>query len=438
MSRYDRMTKAELLVVIKQLEKRAGGSKAERGSTPERDAERERLMHELEVHETELESQNEELRYTRSLLEESRDRYADLYDFAPVSYLTLDERGFIRGINLTGAALLGAERARILGMPLTRYTAQDDIPKLREYLGQCWDKKESVSTDLHLNVPEHPGLQVQLVSIVRSEARGPIIRMTILDNTERKQAEARMRDLNVDLERRSQELEGANRELELAHDEIGALVYSVSHDLHGPIVQIEQLANALAEDYGTELQEEERQIIGLIRANARDANRLAKALLVLARTDQQVPRRQLIEMRGLVEQVVNDLRREEPERQVEIVMDELPPAHVDPGLFRQVWLNLLSNAWKFTSKQAAARIEIGACKENGVTIYSCKDNGAGFDMSNASRLFRAFQRLHHAEEFPGEGLGLAIVQRIIRRHGGRVWAEANVGEGATFYFTIGD
>ncbi len=431
MSKYDRMTKAELLKVIKQLEKEAGTGR------PASREERERLAYELEVHETELKAQNEELRLMRDLLEESRDRYADLYDFAPAGYVTLNGSGIIQDINLTGAALFRTERARILGMPLTRYVAHDDIPRAREYLRQCWEKPEGASLEVVMNVPNRSGFEAQLISMMRKEAGEPVIRMTLLDITERKRAEKRARELTQALERRSQELDGANRELDLAQREMAALVYSVSHDLHVPIVQMEQLANALAEDYAGELPAEGHQVIELIRANARAANRLAGALLILSRVDKQSPHKHGVAMHALVKQVVGELQEQDPGRQVEIVLGDLPDAEGDPGLLKQLWVNLLSNAWKFTRKQDAARIEVGASEKDGVTMYYCRDNGAGFDMGESGRLFRAFQRLHHAEDFPGEGLGLAIVERIVHRHGGRIWANAQVDKGAAFYFTLG-
>lgn len=436
MTKYDRMTKAELIRVILSLQKTAGAGEAAQAGTGEKDDE---LVHQVQVHQFELEAQNEELRNMRGLLEESRDRYADLYDFAPVGYLMLDVRGTIMDINLTGATLLGQERTRVLALPLSRYTADEDLPKLRQYLNDCWKTPNAVSTELRLNVKSRPDLIVQLISTTHHDlpTGRPTLRTTMLDITERKQAEEHVRELNGAAERRSQELEAANREVEMTQHELGALVYSVSHDLHVPIAQMEELADALIEDYGPELSETVTHIAQLVRENAREANRLAHALLVLSRAEQQPARKEMIAMRRLVDQAIHELEAQEPDRHMEIAVGELSGAEVDPALFQQVWTNLISNAWKFTARQDKPRIEIGMCQDDDVRVYFVKDNGAGFDMAEAGRLFRAFQRLHHAEEFPGAGLGLAISERIIRRHGGRVWADAKAGEGATFYFTIG-
>jgi PAS domain S-box-containing protein len=355
-----------------------------------------------------------------------------LYDFAPVGYLTLEESSVIREINLTGAALLGVERSRVLGMSFSRYALASDTAKLREHLRQSRDQSEPITTELRMNVASRPAMVLQLVSIARKDAKRDAFRIqtTMTDITQREEAEEQIRSLNQDLARRSAEAEAAHHELE-------ALVYSLSHDLHVPIQQIEQLGDLLNQDHRQQLPAEGRDLVDLIRANAREANRLADALLVLSRMDQLVPHKQSVDMRELARQALEELRGEQSGRQVEITLADLPMAEADPGLMKHVWVNLLSNALKFTRLQETARIEIGARLQDGHTVYFVKDNGAGFDMANADRLFRVFQRLHHAEDFPGEGLGLVIVDRIIRQHGGRVWAQAQVGEGATFFFTLG-
>ncbi|MGE5262815.1 MAG: sensor histidine kinase [Acidobacteriota bacterium] len=428
MPTYSQMTKAELIQTIQRLEAREGlhGSSAEPV-----DPERERLLQELQVHQAELETQNEDLRRMQQLLEESRDRYADLYDFAPVGYLTLDDRGVIQEINLTGAALLGAVRTRVIGKSFSRYVAPAEIPALRDHLRRAFQQPEPLTAILHLNVTTLPLPVVQLVSLARKDAKtgALLIRTTMTDITERQAAEERIRALNQDLARRSAESEAAHHELE-------ALVYSVSHDLHVPIAQIEQLGDLLYRNPTQQLSAEDRDLVDLIRANAQEANRLADALLVLARIDQRVPHKQTVAMRELARQALEELQAEQSGRQVEITLGDLPAAEADPGLMKQVWVNLLSNALKFTRLQETTRIEIGARAQDGHTVYFVKDNGAGFDMADADRLFRVFQRLHHAEDFPGNGLGLAVVDRIVRRHAGRVWAEAKVGQGAMFSFTL--
>lgn len=428
MSKYDQMSKAELLRVIQRL---AAREAADQSSAEPVGGKRERLLQELQVHQAELETQNDELRRMQQQLEESRNRYADLYDFAPVGYLTLDKLGTIREINLTGAALLGVERSRVLGMFFSRYTLHADIPKLRDHLRRSRAQRKPVTTELCLDVATHPSLMVQLVSLGRNDAKtGALeIQTTMIDITERRAAEERIQALNQDLAHRSAEAEASHHELE-------ALVYSLSHDLHEPIQQIGQLGDLLYEDHGEELPVAARDLVDLMRANAHEANRLADALLVLSQMDHRAPHQQRVAMRELARQALEELRDEQSDRALEITLGDLPAAEADPDLMKQVWINLLSNALKFTRGQKTAKIEIGAGVQDGHMVYFVKDNGAGFDMADAGRLFRVFQRLHHAEDFPGMGLGLAMVDRILRRHGGRVWAQAQVGQGATFFFTL--
>jgi signal transduction histidine kinase len=256
------------------------------------------------------------------------------------------------------------------------------------------------------------------------------VRIYGIDITERKQAEQHIAKLNRDLEQRATQLEIANRELE-------SFAYSVSHDLRTPLAGISGFASLLLEDYGELLPPEARRYGELIRNNSAEMNQLVEGLLTFSRSTRQPLMKQRVEIAPLTRQVLKDLANEQSGRQVEIVLGELPPTQADPVLLKQVLTNLLSNALKFTRGREVARIEINSMKsEEGETTYFVRDNGVGFDNEQAERLFGVFQRLHHAQEFEGTGVGLAIVERIIHRHGGRVSAEGQVDQGATFYFTL--
>ncbi|TMH74316.1 MAG: GAF domain-containing protein [Betaproteobacteria bacterium] len=215
--------------------------------------------------------------------------------------------------------------------------------------------------------------------------------------------------------------------------ELESFSYSVSHDLRAPLRAIDGYARMLEEDYAGRLDAEAQRLIGVVRANARRMGQLIDDLLAFSRLSRQQPARARLDMSALACEVGHDLRGNRP---ATIEVAPLPPAQADAALLRQVWTNLIGNALKYSAKKAEARVDIGAREDAGETVYWVRDNGAGFDMRYAQKLFGVFQRLHRADEFEGTGVGLAIVQRIVARHGGRVWAEGEPGAGACFYFSL--
>ena len=242
-----------------------------------------------------------------------------------------------------------------------------------------------------------------------------------------------LQDSHALLEHRVQErteaLDASNKELE-------AFCYSVSHDLRSPLRSIDGFSQALLEDLGDTLDATSTDHLGRIRAATQRMGTLIDDLLNLSRISRTELTSKPVDLGALARTVADDCAATHPDRRVTVVLGDCPGAMGDPRLLRQVFENLIGNAWKFTSKQPEARVEIGALAKDGQIVYFVKDNGAGFDPAYADRLFGVFQRLHAMTEFPGTGVGLAIVERIIRRHGGRIWADAAVGEGATFYFTL--
>jgi signal transduction histidine kinase len=239
-------------------------------------------------------------------------------------------------------------------------------------------------------------------------------------------------------ERASKDLEDANRELEGANKELEAFSYSVSHDLRAPLRSIEGFSQILLEDYADRLDEEGQDYLGRVRAASQHMALLIDDLLDLSRVSRGPLRREMVDLSALATGIIDELRRSEPEREVEFVTEEGILAFADANLLTVALENLLNNAWKFTSKEDKARIEFGSIsQEGGTQTYFVRDNGVGFEAAYADKLFGPFQRLHAAEEFEGTGIGLATVARIVRRHGGTVWAEGEVGEGATFFFTLG-
>jgi PAS domain S-box-containing protein len=249
------------------------------------------------------------------------------------------------------------------------------------------------------------------------------------DITERKQAEEEIIRLNEVLQERAAELEASNRELE-------SFSYSVSHDLREPLRTIDGFSRILQKDYADKLDAEGQRLIDIVRGGTQKMAKLISDLLSFSRIGRKQMEMSEIDMNETVRSVSAELRSAAPDRNLRFNIKELPFAQGDPAMIRQVMVNLMSNAFKFTREKRLAIIQVGSTVQEGENIYYVKDNGVGFDTQYKDKLFRIFQRLHSEEEFEGTGVGLAIVYRIIHRHGGRVWAEGKVGHGATFYFTL--
>jgi signal transduction histidine kinase/CheY-like chemotaxis protein len=246
---------------------------------------------------------------------------------------------------------------------------------------------------------------------------------------------AELRRMNEQLEQRVSE---RTRALESANNDLESFAYSVSHDLREPLRAIEGFSEMFRTEFGASVAEPGRRILERIWAGARRMNQLIDDLLHFSRFSREPLHCLRVGLRELVLQVVERLRERLGDRRVEVQVGELPDCYADPALLEQVLVNLLSNALKFTSGREVAQVEVGALRQGTASVYYVRDNGVGFDMRAADKLFGVFQRLHSPEAFEGTGIGLSIVHRIITRHGGRVWADSRPGEGATFYFSLPD
>ena len=246
-----------------------------------------------------------------------------------------------------------------------------------------------------------------------------------------REANANLMALNASLQQAKAIAEASNHELE-------AFSYSVAHDLRAPLRGIDGFSQALLEDYGDKLDDEGKQHLRFVRESAQQMAHLIDDLLTLSRVTRSELRREPVDLTGLVRAALAHAAKVHPDRRVETVVADGLTAEGDARMLKAALDNLLGNAWKFTNRRAQARIEVGAAVEDGERAFFVRDNGVGFDMAHAAKLFGVFQRLHSSAEFEGTGIGLATVQRIIQRHGGRIWAESQPDHGATFYFTLND
>jgi len=309
---------------------------------------------------------------------------------------------------------------------------QWDIPKLRELLETILPQKATFDS----YEVEHDfiiiGKRIMLLNarqIERGRGKERIILLAIEDITERKKAESDIMILNENIAIRNTKLEMLNKELE-------AFTYSISHDLRAPLRSLSGFSKIIYEDYADRLDTQGKDYLVRIKNGSDRMSQLVEDLLRLSHISLQNIDRMDYDLSGLASAVINSLREADPERSVEVVIAERLRAVVDPNLMRIAFTNLFNNAWKYTSKTENARIEFGSTEKDAKTLYFIKDNGAGFDPTFAEKMFLPFRRLHTEKEFEGTGIGLAIVERIIRRHEGNVCAEGEIGKGATIYFTL--
>jgi PAS domain S-box-containing protein len=367
-------------------------------------------------------AQRQAAQYARSLIEASLD-----------PLVTISPDGVITDVNEATILATGVPRERLIGADFSDYFTEPE--KARQGYREVFSR--GFVTDYPLTIRRQDGHLTDVLynAAVYRDVDGNVsgVFAAARDITERKRAEEEVRTLNAELEQRvadrTAELVAANREME-------AFTYSVSHDLRAPLRAMDGFSLALLEDYRDRLDDQGREFLRVIRESSQTMAQLIDDLLTLSRVSRAGLRREPIDMSGMVTGIAEQLRQAEPERQVSFVVAPGVTAQGDARLVRQVLQNLLQNAWKFTSKHPRATVEFGTTEREGRRAYYVRDDGAGFDPRYVHKLFGVFQRLHGADEFEGTGIGLAIVQRIIHRHGGQVWAEGGIEDGATFSFTL--
>jgi PAS domain S-box-containing protein len=385
-----------------------------------------RLVHQLQVHQLELEMQNEELRRSQAEVEQVLERYTDLYDFAPVGYATLDRDGTIRAANLTSAELLGFERSRLIGRPLGQLVAAEDSFHFSSFLEQVFVSQAKRVCEIRFQIEGKQPLSAQIEAVAGKS--GQECRIAIVDITASKQLEKQLDKIRSALADRAAELEVANLELE-------AFNSTVSHDLRQPLTLISCYAEALKDLCDAQADERFKEYLQEIHASTMDMDRRIAFLLRFSSVAHCEMRRETVDLSAMAETLAMELQLTTPKRQVRFSSAKGIRVNADPELCRLVLENLIGNAWKFSAEQAKTVIEFGATQLNGTPVCFVKDNGPGFAMADAEKLFKPFGRLP-GSNVEGYGIGLATVQRIIQRHGGRVWAESAPGKGATFFFTL--
>ncbi len=379
-----------------------------------------------------------ERRRAEEALQISEGRLKAIFDIAPIGISITDEKGRIVDRNITSKALLAINRVEHLAENSTGAEwdifRTDGLPMPPEEFASA-----RALTEDRLISNQILEVRTQQKSVWLMVSAGPLhlpgygAIIVYADVTERKAAEESVFRMNAELEerviRRTAQLEAANQELE-------AFSYSVSHDLRAPLRHIDGYVDLLVSRSRGSLDDKGKHYVDTIAAAARQMGGLIDDLLQFSRTGRSEMRKDNIDMNSLLREAQEILKESYTGRAVEWVVGGLPSVRGDHSLLRQVWINLLANAIKFTATRDAARIEISARQQNGETIFAVADNGVGFDMKHAAKLFGVFQRLHTQEKFEGTGIGLATVQRIVARHGGRIWAEAMLDQGATFYFSL--
>jgi PAS domain S-box-containing protein len=346
-----------------------------------------------------------------------RERAADvvfraLLEAAPDAMVILEKSGCIALVNSEAERMFGYAREEMLGKPIDLlFSGGGFEPHSRAGASQIMRGRRKEGSEFPIEVSSSP---------IETD-RGPLLSTAIRDIAQRVEDEERLRR--------------AKDAAEIAMAELESFSYSVAHDLRSPLRSINGFSSAILEDWADRLDEQARDYLRRIVGGAERMGHLIDALLTLARVSRTELRRESVDLTQLATAICGNLRAQQPERSVEFVLHPNLEVRGDPQLLRVLLENLLDNAWKFSSRRARARIEFGCARDDG-DVYYVNDDGAGFDMRFANKLFIPFQRLHASSEFPGTGIGLATVQRIVRRHGGRIWGESVVDRGATFYFTL--
>ncbi len=389
-----------------------------------------------------LQPRREDSSHAEAILESDRNialhkdeqKFRNLLESAPDAIVIMNSRGEIHFVNAQTEKLFGYKREELLGLAVEVLIPESrraqHLPYRDEYLRSSRKRPMGQGLELWGRRKDGSLLPVEISLSLLETSEGTLITSVIRDVTEHRRAEDRIRQLNTELNQRLTDLSVVNKELE-------SFSYSVSHDLRAPLRHIDGFARILKEEHPAVLSDDAHRYLDRVLQASNRMGQLVDDLLNLSKIGRKELVRQRTKLGDLLRQVMTELPGEATSRNIEWQIDPLPEMDCDPGLVKLVFSNLLANAVKFTRLQQHAMIDVGAREMNGTTTFYVRDNGVGFDPRYADKLFGAFQRLHREEQFEGTGVGLATVQRVIHRHGGKVWAESEPDCGATFFFTLG-
>ena len=356
-----------------------------------------------------------------------------LLEAAPDAVVLVDDTGLILRINAQAEQLFGYDRTELIGQPIEILVPQAVRPQHVQqrdgFIATPRTRPMGVGMELYALRRDGTLVPVEVSLSPMQTADGRIVISIIRDASDRKHNEREMRELNAQLQQQTQELLIANRELE-------SFCYSVSHDLRAPLRSLDGFSLALLEDCSAQLDDTGQDYLRRLRAASQHMAQLIDGLLRLSRITRSELHRQPLDISAIARSALRQLLRADPGRELKISIMDGMHGEGDPELLAVAFHNLLGNALKFSSKTDLPEIAVSVREQDGVPVYCVRDNGAGFDMAYADKLFGAFQRLHSSSEFEGSGIGLAIVQRVIHRHGGSIWADSMPGHGAAFYFTL--
>ncbi len=368
-------------------------------------------------------------------LRKSEEKYRGIFENIQDVYYETNLDGLLLEMSPSIFKLAGFKREELIGKSIIELY---DLSESRTELIKTLTEKVAIS-DYEINIKNIKGeiINCSLNSILKFDENGKPQKIigSIRDISERKKSEKEIKKLYTNLEKIVSE---RTRQLELSNNELEAFSYSVSHDLRAPLRSISGFSQALLEDYYESLEGQAKDYLNRIVSSCSQMTQLIDDLLNLSRISRWTINSENVNLTKIANDIINEFKTQQPEKKININIAEKLIVSGDKQLLKIVVQNLLENAWKYSGKNENPRIEFGKFKESGKEIFYVKDNGVGFDMKYAAKLFGVFQRLHSTKEFPGSGVGLSTVHRIIQRHNGQIWAEAAVNEGATFFFTIGN